>query len=707
MQARCKGLFASFSLAGCAKKPMQLLFFYSLFSGLFFSAARAESNDSHNAQIVQIDARLARIKQLISKQKHLEAAHLLDDLTSRVTEHGTPLQTGLIFYTKGDNFYKQKQYTKALEQYRIATQYLTNGDDNTRKLLAACYHQIAQSYKHLKKVDESVVHYQQSLAIQRVRGDQPAIAKALKNLAMSENRQGAYVSALEHALQSIEIQKQYSPPKDLAQILLATGIIYRNIGHYEKSLEFVKQAEILYEREGDIAHLAEVENQTGLIYTSLKQFDNARSFYLKTLSLPIEQVKPETRAAAFREIGRIDYEKGHFDTAATMLDTAAAIYQSLNNSSKVALTYLLSGRVYIAQGYLNIAGRYLRKSLAFGSQSAELQAMALIELGLLALTTDPKQATEQFVQALAFTQQYESTEEQKVAYQGLKQAAKTTGDIAKALEYSEQVNRLTDAIHQQAEEAELAKVKVILESDKLERDLLVLTEKVKLEKINVARKNDELKIIKQANRIAELEVKEQQTTNFMLMGLLSLCLLIVFWVYRGFKATKVRNRELDYLASRDSLTGCYNRRALFNRLTQVFDSEQPAKQCSIILIDIDSFKAVNDQYGHSKGDDVLCGVAKVLKRDLTEQDCLARLGGEEFCVLLTDARASQAEGIAEQMRQQVENEEFSGVQVTCSFGVAFWQADVASHDEIIERADKALYQSKSNGRNQATVWAPA
>jgi len=123
-----------------------------------------------------------------------------------------------------------------------------------------------------------------------------------------------------------------------------------------------------------------------------------------------------------------------------------------------------------------------------------------------------------------------------------------------------------------------------------------------------------------------------------------------------------------------------------------------------VLADIDLFKAINDTYGHTTGDKVLQGVAKILLNNISEHDTVARFGGEEFCILLPKSKGQEAEKIAEKMRQEIENSDCESVKVTCSFGVASLDHDVECDMSLIERADMALYQSKYQGRNRVSVW---
>lgn len=160
----------------------------------------------------------------------------------------------------------------------------------------------------------------------------------------------------------------------------------------------------------------------------------------------------------------------------------------------------------------------------------------------------------------------------------------------------------------------------------------------------------------------------------------------------------------------DPLTGLKNRRAFDRIISSVIETGSDSKQGhSLLMLDVDHFKQVNDSYGHVFGDKVLRSIAHVLQNTVKMADSVARFGGEEFAVLLPDTGVDGAAVVAERIRAAVENGRIRGNgkaeevgSITISIGVtAYRNGDTA--ESLIERADQALYQSKSDGRNRVTV----
>lgn len=169
---------------------------------------------------------------------------------------------------------------------------------------------------------------------------------------------------------------------------------------------------------------------------------------------------------------------------------------------------------------------------------------------------------------------------------------------------------------------------------------------------------------------------------------------------------------LQELAMRDSLTGLYNRRFLDSALPrELARAERDGKPLAIIMLDLDHFKKVNDQFGHAAGDKVLTALADLLKKGARESDLICRYGGEEFVAIMRNMSADQAVERVESWRKQLEemlvvSGDFK-IRVTLSAGIAVFPDHGRTSDLLVTRADEMLYKSKQEGRNRITVYALA
>ena len=163
-------------------------------------------------------------------------------------------------------------------------------------------------------------------------------------------------------------------------------------------------------------------------------------------------------------------------------------------------------------------------------------------------------------------------------------------------------------------------------------------------------------------------------------------------------------RQLEITAATDDLTGLANRRTLIAHGKARFRSHEAKRQgLAIAVLDLDAFKSINDSHGHEAGDQALVHVAECLRQAARKLDLVARSGGEEFVVIMEGLDGDEAGAAVERMRCAVEAELFRAgtvlVPITVSAGVAVALPGDKSFDDILRRADNALYQAKANGRN--------
>lgn len=168
---------------------------------------------------------------------------------------------------------------------------------------------------------------------------------------------------------------------------------------------------------------------------------------------------------------------------------------------------------------------------------------------------------------------------------------------------------------------------------------------------------------------------------------------------------------IQYQANHDPLTGRWTRAAIFEILEkEICRSEREKSILSVMMIDLDHFKNVNDCYGHIAGDEVLRQTVKRMQNSLRPYDSIGRFGGEEFLVVLPGCREEDALHLAERMRKAISDEPIllgeTEVAITCSIGVSMWKDGApVNSTEIVDRADKALYQAKKTGRNKVEICA--
>jgi diguanylate cyclase (GGDEF)-like protein len=175
----------------------------------------------------------------------------------------------------------------------------------------------------------------------------------------------------------------------------------------------------------------------------------------------------------------------------------------------------------------------------------------------------------------------------------------------------------------------------------------------------------------------------------------------------------VRNRMLSEVSSRDALTGLYNRWFVIEKIdSEMNRALRHGSPMSLLMLDIDHFKRVNDTWGHGAGDQVLQAIGKLLRDSCRVYDVAGRYGGEEFCIVLPETKPGNTEVVAERIRARLEATALqcgdTSISVTASIGIAGLEQpemnDLLSPAALIDRADRALYSAKNRGRNRVELW---
>jgi diguanylate cyclase (GGDEF)-like protein len=192
---------------------------------------------------------------------------------------------------------------------------------------------------------------------------------------------------------------------------------------------------------------------------------------------------------------------------------------------------------------------------------------------------------------------------------------------------------------------------------------------------------------------------------FIRLAVVSLAIVaMLYWViWRSNYRMYVLGQEIEYRAYHDSLTGLHNRSRWYELAHERHTMAARAiKPCSLLYLDIDRFKTINDRYGHDTGDQVLQAVTRVLVQDTRESDVLARFGGEEFVVLLPGVDLPGAIACAQRLHRSMTTIDMLPQAVTVSIGVAE-SLPIETLDQMINRADRALLQAKETGRNRTVI----
>jgi diguanylate cyclase len=201
-------------------------------------------------------------------------------------------------------------------------------------------------------------------------------------------------------------------------------------------------------------------------------------------------------------------------------------------------------------------------------------------------------------------------------------------------------------------------------------------------------------------------------------GARALATAVMIGIAGGISAMAAMNRDigegerralterLHRLATYDGLTGCLNYQSFQATLINEAErTERYGRPLSVVIADLDGFKAINDMHGHAAGDTALVSIASAVRAGLRSADLVGRIGGDEFAILLPETPTVDARQLVERLQLAIEGVA-TPEQLTLSFGLSTWHGPEDSPSELLRRADTALYEAKQHGRDRLMVWAP-
>ncbi|WP_421246184.1 diguanylate cyclase [Aeromonas sanarellii] len=428
------------------------------------------------------------------------------------------------------------------------------------------------------------------------------------------------------------------------EVLTRIANAYRRMGLYERAESYFKELEHDYRVLGDREHLVDIHSQQGLLYIETEEYDKA---------LPL-MAEAEIYYLGQQQEGMLAWSRVEM---ATLLLKQGKTAQAMAKLEQVK-TQLLRGK---------------------GADSVTLGHWHLIMATALDAMDRPAEAQRHLDEA----------EPIFAREQNLRFLARVNEVRARVLERQ---GRIQEA---------LASLKTFVQTRQALE--LRLREQRSLQmrfEFDLARKELENQTLRSRQQLQEEKLKQLQERRYWQYLVVTLLVMGILVVHQ-----RGRTRKMQRLAMTDELTGIHNRRQIQAKGRKWFtQAREEGKPLSVLLLDVDHFKRVNDQLGHQVGDRVLTAVAQCIEEQLRSLDRVGRNGGEEFLVLLPDTRLDEAAEVAERIRLAVSRLAIEGVPadhpIRISIGCAQYKPEDDNLGELVRRADEAMYEAKLAGRNR-------
>ena len=426
------------------------------------------------------------------------------------------------------------------------------------------------------------------------------------------------------------------------------GAIYGYMSDYAKSIEYYLKALEAYQTLGYKAHIAEAIYGLASTYRYWKKYDLAIDYF--TLYQEKVNYTPNTELSFYAAygLGMTLSEQGRCEEAIVVIEDALSKKGVKDYNVELyknqAVCFLQLGQLNEASKALSMANKLLKELPDLAGTTWEIETIKIA------------------------SQLAHQRGEYQRGYQLFQDYHDKYAQILKA--------NSTDRLIQ-------ARAQMELERQEVERAL--------------AQQRNKVETLEQKT----LEQKHIEQQYFMVFLLLVIVIIVVILVMQHRT-----NQRMKALSITDPLSGLYNRRYIFNYLDNVLTSMSADKgELTLLLLDIDNFKQINDQHGHPAGDYVIQNIAKVGHQVLRSEDVMARVGGEEFLCVLPRTSMNEAQKVAQRMLKAIENSTFTfkgvvAIKLTASIGLASYSKSEQSVERLYAAADTALYQAKRSGKNQ-------
>lgn len=505
---------------------------------------------------------------------------------------------------------------------------------------------VAQAYLNMGQYSQGMESIERALSIITTVNSPSDLAGARIIRGQIHYSLEQYKSALDDYLFAYHIFKSNDQKIALGTTIGSIAQLYSKTGEHEKSIEYFKESLELIDTEEQKLLASIIVYNIGVAYSRIDDMENAEQYYRRALRLSEELDDQVGVAYVWRELGKIESNKKNHQAAIDYYHRAFDILEQLKDRRMLTSLHIALAENYHASGQSKLALDRLKLAIKLAKSHD-------INEGLLS------------------------------AYKAMSKIQEELGNYKQSLnslkQYSEQMVEINAKQNQQS----LNELKV---------------------KFSTEAKEAQNQLLSQTNAINQLEIANQVAQKRVLWLLVIVTLLVVALTLFGLRRQTQLRKRFSQLALTDELTKAPNRRSIVRYAKdQMKESNHSESSLLIGLIDLDNFKKINDTYGHDVGDEILKHFYQRAKEVLRQSDRLGRFGGEEWLLVMPHSSIEQIQFIFERIRNAVIRPKISALpkefHLTFSMGICQYNGE-DSWESLLKKADDAVYQAKSNGRDQ-------
>ncbi len=476
--------------------------------------------------------------------------------------------------------------------------------------------------------------------------------RSLQELAYTKSLTNLYVISFNKIREAFVKAKQVDDPFLLGTVNETYGAIYGFLGDYRASIQHYEKALENYQNLGFRPYEAEAIYGLASTYRYWKKYDTAIKYFNQYINKT--NYTPNSDVSFFGQYGLSMSlaEKGECIKAIAALNKALTLNGAADYNAEL---YKRKASCHISMGQLNKAALALDQAKEIFASLPELKNTKW-ELETIKISGDIASAKGEYKKAHLLTSKY------------YEQYTKLLAESS-----SEQLSNISSSFELASRDAKIA-------------------------------------LLQQQAKVQQLEADKHLQNSLNNRYTIAIAVSIILIILVALLLQRRHTQKIMAISIRDSLSGLYNRRHIF----QIFDKliaslENRKAKLSIILLDIDDFKTINDQYGHPFGDTVINKVSQICQNTLRSEDAMGRIGGEEFLCLLPRIDHSTCINIADRMLKNVADHQFTTdnneqIKITISIGITSSSNRAKTRQALLIQADKALYHSKESGKNRISSY---
>jgi len=482
---------------------------------------------------------------------------------------------------------------------------------------------------------------------------QAGMIRSLRNLSDLHLRQGKYDKAMALTFEALSLLDGKDPSAELVQILHVLGQVFFQLGNFPEALDYLLKGLNIVELLGLPHEEVKLLTTIGTIYHESGDLDQSQTMYYRVLRILRELGEHDQEVQVLNRLALTLDARGNFEQAAQRAHRALQIATEIGSETLTSLSLATIGQIEVDRGDPNSAVDRLESALTIAKKRQLRARIVEIKRYLgkaYALLGRQGDALDMLHAAISVAEEIDARVEYYRCQQLLAAVFEADGDYEHALEHYKLFHAAKETIFNEVADQRLASLKVTHQVEQVKKDV-------------------EIYLLR--NVALQQEVEERIRAN----------------------------EALQELAITDPLTNLFNRRHFFflaeQKHTLAIERNLPL---SIVMIDVNSFKEVNDTYGHVVGDAVLKHIAQEIRDDLRDSDIPARYGGDEFVILLPLTPYVHAVQVAKRVQKRIQEQTYTTeageIQLSISLGVASLGESSPTLEEILHQADQALYRDK-------------